>query len=93
MEGLQRTNIYLDEEQIRALKYLAVEEDKSLADLVREAVDRLLAERGAARTDWPARLDALLQRMRQRLPQEVSPSEVESDITRASDEARRARRR
>ena len=90
---MQRTNIYLDEEQIRALKYLAVEEDKSLADLVREAVDRLLAERGAARTDWPARLDALLQRMRERLPQEVSPAEVESDITRASDEARRARRR
>ena len=90
---MQRTNIYLDEEQIRALKYLAVEEDKSLADLVREAVDRLLAERGAARTDWPARLDALLQRMRQRLPQEVGPAEVERDITRASDEARRARRR
>ncbi len=42
---VQRTNIYLDEEQLRALKHLATEERQSVANLVRRAVDAYLAQR------------------------------------------------
>jgi uncharacterized OsmC-like protein len=43
-EGVMRmhqTNIYLDAEQVRALKHLAAEPQCSVAELVRRAVDGL----------------------------------------------------
>ena len=50
---MRRTNIYLDDDQLRALKHLAAEQQQSLAILVRRAVDEFLArrfsERGAGR--------------------------------------------
>jgi len=50
---MQRTNVYLDEDQIRALKVLAAEQGRSLAELVRRAVDRLLADSHAAQDADP----------------------------------------
>ncbi len=51
LSGVQRTNVYLEEDQLRALKHLAAEERQSVADLVRQAVDAYLARR---LTDDPA---------------------------------------
>ena len=39
---MQRTNIYLNEDQLRLLKHLVAEENKPVADLVRQAVDQFL---------------------------------------------------
>jgi len=44
-----RTQIYLTDEQRAALKALAETSGKSQAELIREAVDRLIAESGSAR--------------------------------------------
>lgn len=49
---MQRTNIYLDERQLRALKHLAAEERKSVATLVRRSVDAYLARHPSADSGW-----------------------------------------
>jgi hypothetical protein len=88
---MQRTNIYLEEQQLKTLKHLAAEERSSVATLVRKAVDDYLARRLAERADWSARFDDLLARMRSRLP-DVPPEEIEADITAAREEVRAIRR-
>lgn len=89
---MQRTNIYLDEDQLRALKHLAVEEQQSVALLVRRAVDEFLARQFAEQADWGDRFDALVERIRSRVPSRVTPEEIEADIGAAREEVRQARR-
>ena len=89
---MRRTNIYLDEDQLRALKHLAVEEQQSRAVLVLQALDEFLARRFAGRADWGERLDALVQRIRRRIPADVTPEQIEADITAARDEVRQEHR-
>ena len=90
---MQRTNVYLDDDQLRALKHLAAEEGLSLAELVRQAVDRLLAARGTLDPSWQERLERVVGRIREHAPPGVRPEEIEADITTASNEVRRGRRR
>ncbi len=90
--SMYRTNIYLDEEETRALKHLAAEERCSVAELVRQAVDQYLARRLGEDKDWGGRFDELVARIQRRLPAEVTPEEIEADITAAREEVRRARR-
>jgi hypothetical protein len=42
---VQRTNIYLDRGQIKALKLLAAEEHTTMAEIARRAIDGYVAER------------------------------------------------
>ena len=88
---MQRTNIYLDDAQLRTLKHLAAEDRTSVATLVRDAVDSYLARRLADDPEWGRRLDDLLTRIRSRLP-DVPPEEIEADITAARQEVREIRR-
>lgn len=93
---MQRTNIYLDDDQLRALKHLAAEERQSVADLVRRAVDVYLAKRLSGDAEWRQDLNRLMERVRRRIPEGVTPEETEADITAAREEVRqghRARRR
>lgn len=53
-----RTQIQLDEEQARALKRLAAERGVSMAALVREGIDHLLAQTQRD-TDWENALEAV----------------------------------
>jgi len=87
---MRRTNIYLDDDQLRALKHLAAEEKQTVAVLVRRAVDEFLAHRFSHRDDWGQRFDALVSRIQSRVPLEMIPEEVEADITAARDEVRQA---
>lgn len=88
---MQRTNIYLDDDQLRLLKHLAAEDDTSVADLVRRALDLYLAGRLVETSGWQERWDQLLIRIRSRLPKGVSPEGIEEDIRIARAEARRER--
>ena len=85
---MQRTNIYLDEDQLRMLKHLAAEERQSVADLVRRAVDAYLAQRLTDDATWREQLDQLVERVRSRIPATVTPEEMEEDITLARQEVR-----
>jgi len=89
---VQRTNIYLEEEQLRALKYLAAEERQSVADLVREAVDDYLAKRMVNGALWRERFDTLIERVQSRVTTDIPPVEIEADVSAARDEVRRAHR-
>jgi hypothetical protein len=89
---MRRTNIYLDDDQLRALKHLAVEEHQSQAVLVRRAVDEFLARRFKGRADWGERFDALVQRIQTRIPADITPEQIEADITAARHEVRQAHR-
>lgn len=80
---LQRTNVYLADDQIRALKHLAAEQGRSLAELVRQAVDRLLAEQGGPDPSWRERLDRVVRRADSRASQDAHPDQIEKDITAA----------
>ena len=96
---MKRTSIYLEEEELKLLKHLAIEEDSSLAELVRRAIRWYLAT-AAGRTklapeklsdeEWSKRLESLLAKTRSRLPK-VPPEEIEAEITAAREEVREAR--
>jgi hypothetical protein len=88
-----RTNIYLDAEQVRALRHLAAEEHQSVAQLIRQAVDQYLSREFSNRKDWGRRFDELVARIQQRIPPGVTPEEIEADITAAREEVRQLRRK
>jgi len=79
-----RTQIYLDDRQRRALKLLSASTDQSVSDLVRRAVDRLLAGEFANK-DWATQVDALAARVRAH----ASPKSVDK----IAEAVRRARRK
>jgi hypothetical protein len=89
---MHRTNIYLDAEQVRALKHLAAESQCSVAELVRRAVDDYLARAFRGEKDWGERFDELVARIQRRMPADVTPEEIEADITAAREEVRERRR-
>ena len=101
---MKRTNIYLDEEQARLLRHLAVEESRSFTDIVREALNEYLARRGMAsaprvvgprrllpQDEWRSSFEAALQRIREGAPTDLSPEEIEAEITAAAEEVRQER--
>jgi hypothetical protein len=89
--GLHRTQIHLEGEQVRALERLAAEEQRSVDELVRRAVDGYLAQRRRDGDDWGERFDALVARVRAHMPPDVTPEEIEADIGAAREEVRAER--
>jgi hypothetical protein len=92
---MQRTNIYLSEEQLEALRALGERRGEPVAVLVREAVDTWLEAQGIRRipsSEWERRFDALLNR-RRRIARErgFKEQDVERDVRAAVREARKAR--
>ena len=97
-EPMRRTNLYLDPEKLRALKMLAANEDASVSDLVREAIDTMidgrLNERAPADPRTTTMLDDVLRRVDGKRPP-LSQDEIDRDVAEAVTEARsdRANRR
>lgn len=85
---MYRTNIYLDTEQMRALKHLAAEQGCSVAELVRRAVDAYIVANLADQSIWRERLDEFVARVQSRMPKEVPAQRVEEDISLAREEVR-----
>ena len=89
---MQRTNIYLDEDQLRLLKHLAAEENKPVADFVRRAVDQFLRRRLENDGTWQSDMTALIGRVRSRVSPEIDPDGIERDIREARHDVRTRRR-
>jgi hypothetical protein len=87
---MKRTNIYLDDRQLRMLKHLAVEEGNSFTELVRRAIAEFLERRSQSPHDWDKRLRQLLTALRRRAGR-YQPAEIEADVTAAVKESRRRR--
>jgi len=92
---LRRTNIYLPDEQLRALKRLGAQRGAGVSELIREAIGAWLRAkhvRMVGEDEWRKRFRSLLER-RRRIAASVKPKvdEVEADVARALVEVRRAR--
>jgi Ribbon-helix-helix protein, copG family len=94
---MQRTNIYLDERQVAALRSVSERRGESVAALVRSAVDAWLEKNGVREIpsdEWQQRFDALLDRRgRSARRLKPDPARVERDVAAAVAEVRSARRR
>lgn len=101
---MARTSVELDEEQARKLHHLSFEEGRSVRDMVHEAVHEYLARRGTPpeprvigprrqipEDEWRSGFEAALRRIRAGVPPDMSPEEIEAEITAASEEVRRER--
>jgi hypothetical protein len=92
---MQRTNIYLSEEQLEALRRVSEQRAQPVAALVREAIDEWLRSRNVRpipEDEWRDRFEELLaQRTRLAQDRGWTEDEVERDVTAALDEVRRAR--
>jgi DNA-binding ferritin-like protein (Dps family) len=91
-DGMQRTNIYLDEDQLRLLKDLAAAESQSVADLVRQAVDQFLRSRLEDGVTWQNDMTALIEQVPSRVSPATDPDEIERDIREARQDVRAAQR-
>lgn len=76
MEQRKRHNFYLDQDKLTALNLIGAAENRSASDLLREGVDRVIADRFAKGNQAPgeverqeirAQLDALWRRIEPRL--------------------------
>ena len=92
MSFVKRTNVYLDEEQLRALKHIAVEEGLSFTELVRRTLSAfVVAYRREGLPAWEERLDHLVAQVRERT-EPFPAKETEEEITAASAEVRSSRK-
>ena len=92
---MQRTNIYLGQEQLEALRRLGEQRGEPVAALVREAVEAWLQSQGVSvisEDEWQTRFAALLRRTGQRAKRSGwAFDKVERDVAAAVREVRRAR--
>ena len=82
--------VELPDDQVRELERLAAEQRVSVDALVQHAVGDYLARR-RERAEWGGRWDALVADIQSRMPPDVTPEEIEADITAASEELRAER--
>jgi hypothetical protein len=101
---MKRTTIELAEAQAAMLHVLALKDRRTLADLVYEALAEYLVRRGmdpAERVieprreipdeEWRSSFQAVVERIRARVPKDWSPEEIEAEITAAWEEVRQER--
>jgi len=92
---MQRTNIYLDDQQLELLRVVGERRGATVAALVREAIDSWLEGQGVRRVDedeWGRRFDALLDRRREiAAGSRFGEEQVERDVMTAVREVRKAR--
>ena len=103
---MKRTNIYLDENLDRLIRYLAVQQGRSFTDIVREALNDYAKAQGypdpsrvrmplpmtkEEREEWRAGFQESLARLRADVPKDMTPEEIDAEIDAAIAEVRRER--
>jgi hypothetical protein len=96
------TTISLPDDQLARLRLHAAMKGRKLDEVVRDAVEAYLASLPDLPTprviepevrlpdaEWQARFDAVAERIRQAGPTDLTPDEIEREITLAREEARR----
>ncbi len=86
-----RTNIYLDQDQQRLLKHLAVEQRLTVAELVRQAITGFWVPRVRRNKAWSKRFGDLIEKVQKKIPSGVSSEEIEVDIREATHNRKRQR--
>lgn len=83
----RRTSIYLDDSALKGLKLLAATSGTTFSEKIREAVDVMLATQ-VGQVDWPAEIEAMLERARARDLPELTGKEMIAEV----QDVRRAQR-
>jgi predicted transcriptional regulator len=83
--------IELDEEQARELEQLAARQRRTVDALVRQAVDGYLAQRQREEAARRADFEAVVASFREGVPPDMSPEEIEAEISAAWSEYRAER--
>jgi hypothetical protein len=92
-DGEEIESCRLQDEELRRLKHIAVEEGLSFTELVRRALSVFTdAYRQEGLPPWEVRLGGLVSQVRERAGS-FSPEVTEREITAASREARHAKRK
>lgn len=86
---MHRTNIYLDDATVRSLKLLAAARGKSMSDLVRDAIDAMLAE-SANGVNWREEVLGILQRSHDRDTPDMSAEDIMAEVRAERVEQRRS---
>jgi hypothetical protein len=104
--AMKRTNIYLDENLDRLIRYLAVQQGRSFTDIVREALTDYAKAQGFSHPsrvraplpmtkqeheEWRAEMTQLLQKIHDSIETDLTPDEIETLITEVSEEMRQER--
>ncbi|MDQ2911465.1 MAG: ribbon-helix-helix domain-containing protein [Actinomycetota bacterium] len=92
---MERTNVYLPEEQLKNLRSLGRRRGVPVAALIREALETWLEGQGVrpiSDDEWQRRFESLLVRRRRTAKeQDFSADDVERDVAAAIREVRRTR--
>ena len=85
-------SVHLDEHLRQRLADLAIEEQVSVDDVLRRAVEDYLARHRADEAAWAARFDNLIERRIRAMSADIASDEIDADIAAAIAEVRQARR-
>jgi|GEM_PF-1894531 len=103
---MKRTNIYLDENLDRLIRYLALQQGRSFTDIVREALNDYAKAQGfpdpsrvrmpspmtpEEREEWRIEMKRHLKEIQDSVDTDLTPDEIENLITQASEEVRQER--
>jgi predicted transcriptional regulator len=87
----EMSTVYLDRELAERLARLASASDRSVSDVVHDAVDEYLTRHEVDDAEWRARLVEIVGRLRAGVPAAETPGHIECEITAARLEVRASR--
>lgn len=101
---MKQATVQIDEDQARVLRLVSFQEKRPLDDIVRDALNDYLTQRGFPTSsqlveprqvipdeEWRSRFDAALERFRAGIDPDWTAEEIEADIAAALDEVRQER--
>lgn len=74
-------SIEISDRQAKELQRLAVADRRNIGDLVQTAIGDYVARRTRDRSDWIRRFDRVVAQIRAGVPSEMTPAEIEDEIT------------
>jgi hypothetical protein len=81
----------LSDHDLRALERAAASEGTTIQDVAQRAIHDYLVTHVAPDPDWRARFERLIAEIRSGIPDDISPEEIEADVTAVREERRRER--
>jgi hypothetical protein len=89
---MKQLTLLLKERDLRALMRAAANEGVTIEEIAQRAIHDYLTTRSTPDPEWQRRFDAVIARIQSRIPPEITPDEIEADISAARAEVREARR-
>lgn len=83
--------IVLSDHDLRALERAAASEGSTIQDVAQRAIRDYLVAHVAPDPEWRARFERVIAEIRSGIPDDISPEEIEADVTAVREERRRER--